>query len=169
MIEPIFLTTIPTPLGDMLAGIHQDQLCLLEFADRPGLNQKISSLEKLLQITSREGEVPLQIEVATQLGSYFERKLTVFSLPLLLIGTDFTLRVWDALTRIPWGQTCSYSQLAAMTGRPAAIRAAGRANGSNRLAIVIPCHRVIGSDGSLTGYAGGLDRKRALLQLEAGG
>jgi O-6-methylguanine DNA methyltransferase len=169
MIEPIFLSSIPTPLGDMLAGIHRDQLCLLEFSDRPGLQREIASLEKLLQSNAREVEVPLHAELAAQLRAYFDHRLTVFSLPLLLIGTDFTLRVWDSLITIPFGQTRTYSQLAAMTGRPAAIRAAGRANGSNRLAIVIPCHRVIGSDGSLTGYAGGLDRKRALLQLEASG
>ncbi len=103
---------------------------------------------------------------AEQLALYFAGRLTAFDLPLAPAGTDFQRRVWSALLTIPYGQTWSYGELARRVG--SASRAVGLANGKNPIALVIPCHRVIGSDGSLTGYGGGLDRKRFLLQLEAG-
>lgn len=106
---------------------------------------------------------------AGQLGAYFAGELTVFDLPLQPDGTPFQRRVWTALRAIPYGQTVSYGQLAAGLGAPAASRAVGLANGRNPISIVVPCHRVIGSDGSLTGYGGGIDRKRFLLDLERGG
>jgi methylated-DNA-[protein]-cysteine S-methyltransferase len=102
-----------------------------------------------------------------QLTAYFAGELRVFDLPLALGGTPFQERVWAALREIPYGQTASYGELAREIGRPAASRAVGAANSRNPVAIVVPCHRVVGADGSLTGYAGGLDRKRALLDLEA--
>jgi len=102
-----------------------------------------------------------------QLAAYFAGELTAFDLPLAPAGTEFQRSVWAALQTIPYGQTWSYSQVADKIGRPAAVRAVGLANGRNPVAIVIPCHRVIGSDGSLTGYGGGLDRKRFLLDLES--
>ena len=101
-----------------------------------------------------------------QLAAYFAGELTSFDLPIAPTGTDFQRSVWTALQSIPYGQTWSYAQLADKIGKPAAVRAVGLANGRNPVAIVIPCHRVIGSDGSLTGYGGGLDRKRFLLDLE---
>jgi methylated-DNA-[protein]-cysteine S-methyltransferase len=103
---------------------------------------------------------------ARQLGAYFAGQLTEFDLPLALAGTDFQRTVWAGLRDIPYGQTVSYGELAQRIGRPAASRAVGLANGRNPVAIVVPCHRVIGSDGSMTGYGGGLDRKRFLLALE---
>ncbi len=105
---------------------------------------------------------------AMQLAAYFNGGLTDFSLPLAPVGTPFQREVWACLLQIPYGDTWSYGQLAAKIGNPAAVRAVGLANGRNPIAIVIPCHRVIGADGSLTGYGGGLDRKRYLLGLEAG-
>jgi methylated-DNA-[protein]-cysteine S-methyltransferase len=105
---------------------------------------------------------------ASQLDAYFAGELTRFDLPLQPAGTSFQRRVWMALSAIPYGQTVSYGQLAAGLGAPAASRAVGLANGRNPISIVVPCHRVIGSDGSLTGYGGGLDRKRFLLALERG-
>lgn len=105
---------------------------------------------------------------ARQLAAYFAGQLTAFDLPLAPAGTQFQQRVWAALQTIPYGQTWTYGQLAAKIGNAAAIRAVGLANGKNPIALVIPCHRVIGSDGSLTGYGGGLDRKRFLLDLESG-
>ncbi|MBO0838982.1 MAG: methylated-DNA--[protein]-cysteine S-methyltransferase, partial [Actinobacteria bacterium] len=102
-----------------------------------------------------------------QLDAYFAGELTEFSLPLAPAGTQFQRQVWAALQQIPYGQTWSYGQLAEKIGNPAAVRAVGLANGRNPIAVVIPCHRVIGADGSLTGYGGGLDRKRFLLDLEA--
>lgn len=103
---------------------------------------------------------------ASQLTAYFAGQLTDFDLPLAPAGTDFQRRVWSALQTIPYGQTWSYSQLARKIGNDAAVRAVGLANGRNPISVVIPCHRVIGADGSLTGYGGGLDRKRFLLDLE---
>ena len=105
---------------------------------------------------------------ATQLSAYFAGELTDFDLPLAPDGTDFQRRVWAGLQAIPYGRTWSYAELARHIGSPAASRAVGLANGKNPIALVIPCHRVIGSDGSLTGYGGGLDRKRYLLALETG-
>ncbi len=104
-----------------------------------------------------------------QLTAYFAGELTDFDLPLAPRGTDFQLRVWAALRTIPYGQTTSYGELAAQLGNPGASRAVGLANGRNPIAIIVPCHRVIGSDGGLTGYGGGLDRKRWLLDHERAG
>jgi methylated-DNA-[protein]-cysteine S-methyltransferase len=106
---------------------------------------------------------------ARQLADYFAGQRTEFDLPLAPAGTDFQRRVWAALQTIPYGQTWSYAQLAEKIGNASAVRAVGLANGKNPIAVVIPCHRVIGSDGSLTGYGGGLDRKRFLLDLESAG
>lgn len=104
-----------------------------------------------------------------QLAAYFAGELERFDLPLAAGGTEFQRRVWDAVAAIPYGTTASYSEVAAAVGRPGACRAVGAANGRNPLAIVIPCHRVVGAAGALTGYGGGLERKRALLDLERGG
>jgi methylated-DNA-[protein]-cysteine S-methyltransferase len=106
-------------------------------------------------------------EAASQLRRYFARELREFDLALDLDGTPFQLEVWNALRAIPYGETCSYGELARAIGRPAAVRAVGLANGRNPVSIVVPCHRVIGSNGSLTGYGGGLERKKYLLDLEA--
>ena len=105
-------------------------------------------------------------EAVAQLRAYFAGELRVFDLPLDPQGTDFQRRVWQALAEIPYGETTSYSELAGSIGRPAAVRAVGAANGKNPLPIVLPCHRVIGADGSLTGFGGGLEMKRYLLELE---
>ena len=107
-------------------------------------------------------------EVREQLAAYFARDLEEFSLRTAVVGTPFQQRVWAALAEIPYGQTWSYAELARATGNPRAVRAVGLANGRNPVSIVVPCHRVVGSDGSLTGYGGGLERKRWLLDLEAG-
>jgi methylated-DNA-[protein]-cysteine S-methyltransferase len=106
-------------------------------------------------------------EAEEQLQAYFAGERTSFDLPLAPSGTGFQLRVWEALTEIPYGETRSYGEIAARVGRPDAVRAVGATNGRNPIAVIVPCHRVIGSDGSLVGYGGGLDRKRTLLELEA--
>jgi len=111
-------------------------------------------------------ETPLIRKAAAQLDEYFKGKRKTFDLPLALHGTAFQTRVWEALQNIPYGQTVSYGQIAAAAGNPKACRAAGMANNRNPVTIIIPCHRVIGSDGSLTGYAGGLELKQKLLLLE---
>src|ERR1700747_3752943 len=105
-------------------------------------------------------------DVVEQLGGYFAGELTTFDVELVLAGTQFQRRVWAALQTIPYGQTRSYGEIAAQIGAPSASRAVGLANGRNPIGIIVPCHRVIGASGSLTGYGGGLDRKRALLELE---
>lgn len=110
--------------------------------------------------------VPCLADAAEQLGEYFAGARTEFTMPLAMRGTDFQLRVWELLRKIPHGQTRSYADLADDLGNPAAIRALAAANGRNPVSIIVPCHRVIGSDGSLVGYAGGLTRKRFLLELE---
>jgi methylated-DNA-[protein]-cysteine S-methyltransferase len=112
---------------------------------------------------------PLLADAAAQLDAYFAGELEGFDLPLSPGGTEFQRRVWSAVAAIPYGTTTTYSALAASLGQPSACRAVGAANGRNPLPIVVPCHRVVGSAGALTGYGGGLDRKRALLDLEAAG
>jgi len=111
-------------------------------------------------------ETPLIKETAAQLDQYFNKERKVFNLPLKLNGTDFQIKVWNALEKIAYGETRSYKELAAMTGNPKACRAVGMANNRNPIVIIVPCHRVIGHDGSLTGYGGGLELKRQLLELE---
>jgi methylated-DNA-[protein]-cysteine S-methyltransferase len=107
-------------------------------------------------------------DVEAQLDAYFTGELTEFDVPLAPAGSGFQLAVWAALTRIPYGDTASYGEIAAEVGRPDAVRAVGSTNGRNPIAVIIPCHRVIGADGTLVGYGGGLPRKRLLLELEAG-
>jgi methylated-DNA-[protein]-cysteine S-methyltransferase len=110
---------------------------------------------------------PLLVEAADQLRAYFAGELREFDLPLAPRGTAFQRRVWDAVSAIPFGATASYAEIAAVIGTPSACRAVGAANGRNPLPVIVPCHRVVGSTGALTGYGGGLERKRALLDLEA--
>ena len=112
-------------------------------------------------------EEPVLQEAERQLGAYFDGELTRFELPLSPHGTDFQVSVWEAVAEVPYGATTTYSAIAAAVGRPSACRAVGAANGRNPIAIVIPCHRIVGATGALTGYGGGLERKRVLLDLEA--
>jgi methylated-DNA-[protein]-cysteine S-methyltransferase len=136
--------------GSPLAGIYME-----EHRHGPGVD------------TSWEEDATAFGEVKRQLDEYFAGTRTTFDLPLAPSGTPFQLRVWAALTRIPWGTTVTYGELAARAGHPGAARAVGAAVGRNPLSIVVPCHRVVGADGTLTGYAGGIDRKTTLLALEA--
>ncbi|HEY7818820.1 MAG TPA: methylated-DNA--[protein]-cysteine S-methyltransferase [Vicinamibacteria bacterium] len=114
----------------------------------------------------KDPSYPLLLRAGEELRSYFEGRRRTFSLPLAPVGTPFQKRVWTVLREIPYGETVSYTELARRAGRPHAVRAAGAANGRNPISILIPCHRVVGKGGSLTGYGGGLGRKRALLELE---
>lgn len=157
---------IATPLGILLALADDAGLRLLEFVDRRGLEREIALLRRRLRCAVVPGSHPTLDAVARQLGEYFAGRRTRFELPLAPVGSDFQRRVWAELRRIPPGRTRSYAEMAARLGVPGAARAIGRANGSNMVALVIPCHRVISADGSLCGYAGGVWRKQRLLELE---
>jgi O-6-methylguanine DNA methyltransferase len=157
---------IETPIGPMLIGATEDSVVLCEFAERLMVRAQVASVRRRIGPTV-EGDVPLLDRLERQLREYFAGSRDDFDLPLDLPGSAFQERVWSELRRIPYGETISYSELAARVGAPAASRAVGRANGSNRLAVVVPCHRVIAANGGLGGYGGGLPAKRRLLDLEA--
>ena len=164
----IWINRVATPLGSMIMGVHDSGLCLLEFAERRMLETQLARLRQRMGRVFLPGEHPLMQQVKKQLDAYFDGSLRNFSIPLQAPGTVFQEAVWDALRQIPYGVMRSYADIAATIDHPDAVRAVGRANGDNRIAIVIPCHRVVGSDGELTGYGGGLWRKRHLLKLEQG-
>jgi AraC family transcriptional regulator of adaptative response/methylated-DNA-[protein]-cysteine methyltransferase len=167
--QVITVTRVLTPLGPMLAGAVEDRLCLLEFTDRRMLETQISRLKRQLRAELAPGDCTLFRELHEQLQAYFAGSLKAFEIPLSLSGTPFQQRVWAELQRIPFGATRSYKQQAEAIGNPAAVRAVARANGDNRIGIIVPCHRVIGAQGELVGYGGGLWRKRWLLAHEQGG
>jgi len=150
----------------MLAVANDQGLCLLEFVDRRGLETQIATLRRRLGCAIFPGENEHLDTIADELSRYFDGEPTRFTVPLVLPGTPFQLKVWHRLRQIPPGETLSYAKLAEVIGRPGAQRAVGRANGDNRIAIVVPCHRVVRSDGTLCGYGGGLWRKKWLLQHE---
>lgn len=157
---------IETPLGPMIMVADHHRLHLLEFADRKALP---TELKKILKNTNGQlgiGRTHISDQTEAQLNEYFAGKRRDFDIPLMLHGTDFTNTVWRALQTIPAGKTQSYLQLATRIGKPTATRAVARANGANQIALIVPCHRVIGADGSLTGYGGGLWRKQKLIELE---
>jgi AraC family transcriptional regulator of adaptative response/methylated-DNA-[protein]-cysteine methyltransferase len=164
----VSVTRLLTPLGPMLAGATQEGICLLEFTDRRMLETQITRLKKYLGAEVVPGSSPIFNMLDEQLKAYFDGKRKDFDLPLVLPGTDFQRRVWQVLQEIPFGKTRSYREQAEAIGNPAAVRAVAKANGDNRISIVVPCHRVIGSDGKLTGYGGGLWRKEWLLAHEQG-
>jgi len=149
-----------------VAAATDDGLLLLEFADRRMLPTQFKRLQRALGCVFVPGDCPTFAVVRTQLDEYFGGRRAAFDIPLEVPGTDFQRTVWKALCAIPVGETRSYADIARLIGRPTAVRAVARANGDNRLSILIPCHRVVGSDGSLTGYGGGLWRKQRLLDLE---
>lgn len=164
----IVVNRILTPLGPMLAGATKQGICLLEFTDRRMLETQINRLQKHLKAKALPGDSRFFPLLEGQLEAYFAGKRTEFDLPLITPGTEFQQKVWAALQTIPCGATRSYSEQAEIIGQPTAVRAVARANGDNRIAILIPCHRVIGADGTLTGYGGGLWRKKRLLEIEQG-
>ena len=162
----ITITKIETELGIMIAGAVGEGLCLLEFSDRKMLNTEYRDLERYLKTTIQEGENKIFKTLRKQLKEYFKGTLKEFTIPLITPGTLFQQSVWQELTKIPYGTTRSYLEQSEALGKPESIRAVANANGMNRISIIIPCHRVIGSDGRLTGYGGGLKRKRWLLDHE---
>jgi AraC family transcriptional regulator, regulatory protein of adaptative response / methylated-DNA-[protein]-cysteine methyltransferase len=158
--------SIETPLGGMVAGATDDGVCLLEFCDRRILSREYRDLAKLLKTTMEEGDNTHLVYLREQLSEYFTGARKEFEIPLVTPGTDFQKSVWMELLNIPYGTTRSYQEQAEALNRPDSVRAVANANGMNRISIIIPCHRVIGSDGTLTGYGGGLKRKKWLLDHE---
>ncbi len=159
---------LESPLGPLVVGATRDGVCLLEFSDRRMLERQLRTLERRVGACVVPGtNAPLE-QMVSELSAYFVGRRQHFTVPLVTPGSDFQQSVWRALRRIPYGETRSYAQVAREIGQPSAVRAVARANGDNRIAIVIPCHRVIGSNGTLTGYGGGLWRKKRLLELEQG-
>ena len=161
MSQPIHVSkTMASPVGILtLVASDKGLAAILWENDRPGRVR--------LNIIKQDRKHPVLLETERQLKEYFAGTRKAFKLPLDFHGTDFQKRVWKALLAIPFGETRSYGQIARQVGKPAAVRAVGAANGRNPISIVAPCHRVIGADGKLTGFAGGLDAKARLLALEA--
>jgi AraC family transcriptional regulator of adaptative response/methylated-DNA-[protein]-cysteine methyltransferase len=157
---------IETPLGPMLAIAGNQGLELLEFVDRRALETELRALQRTFGSAILPGDHPILERTAAQLREYFAGERMAFDIPLRQSGSDFQRRAWDALCEIPYGETRSYADMARRVGSPGAVRAIGRVNGQNRIAIVVPCHRVIRSDGSLCGYGGGKWRKQWLLDHE---
>ncbi|MFC3161566.1 O-6-methylguanine DNA methyltransferase [Chryseobacterium arachidis] len=164
--EIIYRKTIQTPLGEMFACAVEEGICLLEFTDRKNIEKQLQSLSKSLdsEIIEKDHQHFRQLE--EELKEYFEGRRSKFEVPLYISGTEFQRKVWQLLIEIPMGEIRTYKQQSEFLGNPKAIRAVGTANGINKIAILIPCHRVIGSNGELTGYAGGIWRKQKLLELE---
>ena len=160
---------IDTPLGPMIAVADDDYLYLLEFVDRCGLETELIRLREKNKSSIIPGRTAIIECIEAELGQYFSGTLDIFQTPLMRQGTPFQISVWDALQQIPPGQTCSYSDIAVAIGNPKGVRAVARANGANQLAIVIPCHRVIAADGTLSGYGGGIARKQWLINHEMKG
>jgi O-6-methylguanine DNA methyltransferase len=164
----IVFRDLDSPLGDMIAGATENGVCFLEWHDRGGVDRIMKRVTKRYKMPLVQGDSDHLSMLESELTAYFDGKLTKFTVPVDVTGTPFEQLVWKELLKIPSGETCSYGQIAAAIGKPKASRAVGRANGSNYLSIVIPCHRVIEANGNLRGYGGKLWRKKRLLDLEAG-
>ena len=163
---PIKMSRFLSPLGPLVVAATQPHICLLEFADRENLDMQLNRVCKAYDAVFAPGTNDVIKQLDGELKEYFEGSRKKFTVPLESIGTDFQMTVWSQLQKIPYGLTDSYEQMAKKINKPGAQRAVGRANGDNRLAIVIPCHRIIRSDGSLSGYGGGVWRKKWLLEHE---
>lgn len=164
--QTICLQHINTPLGVMIAGATNKGLCLLEYHDRALLPKELDDLKILLNGTIVEKSHKYTDQAKKELHEYFAGTRKSFDVPLCLAGTEFQVSVWNKLREIPFGETISYLEQAASMGSIRSIRAIAHANGCNRISIIVPCHRVIGKDGNLTGYGGGIERKRFLLLHE---
>lgn len=166
--EPAVVTLLryESPCGTLVLGSLDGKLCMCDWLVSGHHERIVSRLRRMLHAEFREQASPVTLQAAAQLDEYFAGRRTAFSLPLLFVGTDFQQRVWRALLTIPYGHTLTYAQLASRIGQPRAVRAVANACGANALSIFVPCHRVIGSNHTLTGYAGGLNAKRRLLMVE---
>ncbi len=155
-----------SPVGDIILGAFEGKLCMADWRHRKMRNHIDSRLQKGLKAEFIEEDTPVLQQTRHQLDEYFNRERKTFDIPLLMVGTDFQKQVWQGLIDIAYGSTASYLEVSQSIGNEKAVRAVASANGANAISIMIPCHRIIGSDGSLVGYAGGLPAKKKLLQLE---
>lgn len=166
--EIIHIHYYQSPVGELIMGDFNNQLCLCDWRYRKMRNEIDNRILKGLQAEFSEEKTPLLIETQNQIEAYFNKKRTTFDLPLLLVGTDFQQSVWRALQQVEYGKTQTYLGLSKQLNNPKAIRAVASANGANAISIIIPCHRIIGSNQELVGYAGGLSAKQKLLAIEQG-
>ncbi len=164
--EQILTHPFHTPFGELLLGRFNNELCLCDWRYRRMRSTIDARIQRGLQAEYAEGTSSVMEETKAQLNAYFAGERTTFDLPLRLVGTDFQQQVWKALIAVPYGTTLSYAALTTQVAEPSAIRAVASANGANALSIIVPCHRIIGSNGELTGYAGGVGVKRRLLVHE---
>lgn len=162
----IDLKRIETPIGTMYAAAVEEGICMLEFTDRKMLETEFKDLAKSLNATIVQGENPHFKTLEKELSEYFDGNRTEFTVPLSPVGTEFQKSVWKVLLKIPYGETWNYKKQSEVLGDIKKVRAVANANGMNKISILIPCHRVIGSNGTLTGYGGGIWRKQKLLELE---
>ena len=155
-----------TPYAEFLLGAFEEKLCILDYRYRVKRDSVDSRLKKALNAEYIEIDSPILQQTRQELDEYFKGERKEFTIPLLMLGSDFQKSVWHALLQIPYGKTASYLELSKIIGNEKAVRAVANANGANAISIIIPCHRIIGTDGKLTGYAGGLPLKKKLLELE---
>jgi AraC family transcriptional regulator of adaptative response/methylated-DNA-[protein]-cysteine methyltransferase len=160
------ITHIETDLGVMMAGATDKGICMLEFADCKLLELELRQLISIFKAPLVLGDNPHFNTLRNQLDEYFKGERRNFDISLDLAGTEFQKQVWLSLLKIPYGCTTNYAKQAELLGKPSAVRAVANANGKNKISIILPCHRVIGADGSLTGYGGGIWRKKKLLEFE---
>lgn len=163
----LFLTTIDSPVGPLTLWVIDDTLCLLEFGSTERCSREITEILKHFDAEISHDTDPLFEKVEKELQEYFAGTRKSFDIPLAPFGTELQKNTWKVLQTIPYGETYSYKKQAEKLGNIKAVRAVANANGKNRIGIIIPCHRVIGSDGSLTGFGGGIENKKYLLELEA--
>ncbi|MBP3518820.1 MAG: methylated-DNA--[protein]-cysteine S-methyltransferase [Parabacteroides sp.] len=156
-----------SPCGVLMLGSFGDKLCLCDWQVEKHRDHVDRRLKRMLNAEFKEETSEVIEKAGKQLDEFFAGKRKEFDVPLLFVGTDFQKTVWNELLKIPFGKTISYGEMARRIGRPKAVRAVANANGANSMSIFAPCHRVIGSDHSLTGYGGGLEAKRILLKLES--
>jgi len=162
----INITHIETDLGLMIAGATDNGICMFEFADYKLIELEFKQLASIFKAPLVQGDNPHFGTLRVQLEEYFKGERCNFDIPLDLAGTEFQKQVWLSLLKIPYGSTTTYAKQAELLGKPSAVRAVANANGKNKISIILPCHRVIGADGTLTGYGGGIWRKKKLLEFE---
>jgi methylated-DNA-[protein]-cysteine S-methyltransferase len=164
--QTIQIQYFKTPIGELILGSYQDKLCLADWRYRKMRTAIDNRIIRGLSAEFEEFESPIIKETKNQLIAYFERKRRAFDIPLLFVGSEFQKNVWNELLQIPYGKTMTYLDLSKKINNEKAIRAVASANGANAISIIVPCHRIIGSDGKLIGYAGGLKAKSQLLSIE---